>query len=250
MHMHHQSPTALKDDVPSSFAPFFPSMSASRHGLAPCAHGRSKPHVELSPRCPRCGSCDTKFCYYNNYSLSQPRYFCKGCRRYWTMGGSLRNVPVGGSSRTNRRRMPSRVSGAPPVAREPSYGHQPQNHGTEGSVDLAALYATFSSRCPQLEPGLVVPVLPEDIDSVSGSTVDHAECQGSITEPIGEGFLDQMNQQCLIGELDPNNTFDTLPSPLEIANYYSSDLSNAPDFVSEANMYPSLDYNLPSSDWC
>ncbi|CAI9756473.1 unnamed protein product [Fraxinus pennsylvanica] len=31
-------------------------------------------------RCPRCDSDSTKFCYFNNYSLSQPRYFCKACR--------------------------------------------------------------------------------------------------------------------------------------------------------------------------
>ncbi|XP_039036634.1 dof zinc finger protein DOF3.7-like isoform X2 [Hibiscus syriacus] len=53
--------------------------------------------------CPRCNSTNTKFCYYNNYSLTQPRYFCKTCRRYWTEGGSLRNVPVGGGSRKNKR---------------------------------------------------------------------------------------------------------------------------------------------------
>jgi hypothetical protein len=53
--------------------------------------------------CPRCHSSHTKFCYYNNYSLTQPRYFCKTCRRYWTEGGSLRNVPVGGGSRKNKR---------------------------------------------------------------------------------------------------------------------------------------------------
>ncbi|KAE8676532.1 putative Leucine-rich repeat protein kinase family protein [Hibiscus syriacus] len=33
-------------------------------------------------------------------------YFCKGCRRYWTKGGSLRNVPVGGFCRKNRRGKP------------------------------------------------------------------------------------------------------------------------------------------------
>ncbi|CAM0880189.1 unnamed protein product [Alopecurus aequalis] len=57
--------------------------------------------------CPRCDSTDTKFCYYNNYNLSQPRHFCKGCRRYWTRGGSLRNVPVGGGT---RKPTPSGVS--------------------------------------------------------------------------------------------------------------------------------------------
>ncbi|KAL8501551.1 hypothetical protein ACS0TY_020902 [Phlomoides rotata] len=54
-------------------------------------------------KCPRCDSANTKFCYYNNYSLSQPRYFCKSCRRYWTKGGTLRNVPVGGGCRKNKR---------------------------------------------------------------------------------------------------------------------------------------------------
>ncbi|ESQ37773.1 hypothetical protein EUTSA_v10029492mg [Eutrema salsugineum] len=53
--------------------------------------------------CPRCNSSNTKFCYYNNYSLAQPRYLCKSCRRYWTEGGSLRNVPVGGGCRKNKK---------------------------------------------------------------------------------------------------------------------------------------------------
>ncbi|XP_030531742.1 dof zinc finger protein DOF3.5-like [Rhodamnia argentea] len=69
-----------------------------------------KPNVEMSPNCPRCGSSNTKFCYYNNYSLTQPRYFCKGCRRYWTKGGSLRNVPIGGGCRKNRRAKCIRIS--------------------------------------------------------------------------------------------------------------------------------------------
>ncbi|XP_050387051.1 dof zinc finger protein DOF5.3-like [Argentina anserina] len=54
-------------------------------------------------KCPRCESLNSKFCYYNNYSLSQPRYFCKACRRYWTQGGTLRNVPVGGGCRKGKR---------------------------------------------------------------------------------------------------------------------------------------------------
>ncbi|XP_062087656.1 dof zinc finger protein DOF3.1-like [Humulus lupulus] len=55
-------------------------------------------------KCPRCESMNTKFCYYNNYNLSQPRHFCKNCRRYWTKGGALRNIPVGGGSRKNTKR--------------------------------------------------------------------------------------------------------------------------------------------------
>lgn len=61
------------------------------------------PMPEISLKCPRCDSSNTKFCYFNNYSLTQPRHFCKTCRRYWTRGGALRNVPVGGGCRRNKR---------------------------------------------------------------------------------------------------------------------------------------------------
>ncbi|URE11606.1 Zinc finger protein [Musa troglodytarum] len=61
------------------------------------------PQPEHPVKCPRCESANTKFCYFNNYSLSQPRHFCKTCRRYWTRGGALRSVPVGGGCRRNKR---------------------------------------------------------------------------------------------------------------------------------------------------
>nr|GMD29418.1 dof zinc finger protein DOF2.1-like [Ipomoea batatas] len=64
---------------------------------------KPRPADQQALKCPRCESTNTKFCYYNNYSLSQPRYFCKSCRRYWTKGGTLRNVPVGGGCRKNKR---------------------------------------------------------------------------------------------------------------------------------------------------
>ncbi|XVE88002.1 hypothetical protein DITRI_Ditri19aG0033700 [Diplodiscus trichospermus] len=53
-------------------------------------------------KCPRCDSTNTKFCYYNNYNKSQPRHFCKACKRHWTKGGTLRNVPVGGGRKNKR----------------------------------------------------------------------------------------------------------------------------------------------------
>ncbi|KAH7570087.1 hypothetical protein ACOSQ2_018339 [Xanthoceras sorbifolium] len=52
--------------------------------------------------CPRCNSMDTKFCYYNNYNVNQPRHFCKNCQRYWTAGGTMRNVPIGAGRRKNK----------------------------------------------------------------------------------------------------------------------------------------------------
>ncbi|KAG6524421.1 dof zinc finger protein DOF1.4-like [Zingiber officinale] len=68
-------------------------------------------------KCPRCDSTNTKFCYYNNYSRTQPRHLCKACRRHWTQGGTLRNVPVGGSrvGKNNNKRVP-KPTPTPPAA--------------------------------------------------------------------------------------------------------------------------------------
>ncbi|KAG6492147.1 dof zinc finger protein DOF1.5-like [Zingiber officinale] len=52
--------------------------------------------------CPRCKSRDTKFCYFNNYNVNQPRHLCRTCHRYWTAGGTLRDVPVGAGRRRGR----------------------------------------------------------------------------------------------------------------------------------------------------
>uniref|UniRef100_A0A7C8YRK0 Dof-type domain-containing protein n=1 Tax=Opuntia streptacantha TaxID=393608 RepID=A0A7C8YRK0_OPUST len=65
------------------------------------ARNRPKKPDEILP-CPRCNSTDTKFCYFNNYNASQPRHLCKNCQRYWTAGGTMRNVPVGSGRRKNK----------------------------------------------------------------------------------------------------------------------------------------------------
>ncbi|KAI9085175.1 hypothetical protein K1719_032886 [Acacia pycnantha] len=54
--------------------------SSTKEGL----EKKARPQQQM--KCPRCNSTDTKFCYYNNSNLTQPRYFCKTCRMYWTEG--------------------------------------------------------------------------------------------------------------------------------------------------------------------
>ncbi|KAJ8480252.1 hypothetical protein OPV22_023979 [Ensete ventricosum] len=78
------------------------------------------PEQDQNLRCPRCDSTNTKFCYYNNYNLSQPRHFCKSCRRYWTKGGALRNIPVGGGTRKNSKRSNSSSSSASSSCKRPN----------------------------------------------------------------------------------------------------------------------------------
>lgn len=90
----------------------------------------SKPTTPLP--CPRCESLNTKFCYYNNYSVTQPRHFCRQCQRYWTAGGTLRNVPVGGGSRKKSRHSRTSEPAYPNFMAQPgnpmaATGFPPQN---------------------------------------------------------------------------------------------------------------------------
>ncbi|KAK6932591.1 Zinc finger, Dof-type [Dillenia turbinata] len=78
-------------------------MASTGRSTTPTMEKPEQQQQQQPLKCPRCDSSNTKFCYYNNYSLSQPRHFCKACKRYWTRGGTLRNVPVGGGCRKNKR---------------------------------------------------------------------------------------------------------------------------------------------------
>ncbi|KAJ4970189.1 hypothetical protein NE237_003288 [Protea cynaroides] len=167
-----------------------------------------KTKVELAPNCPRCDSSNTKFCYYNNYSLTQPRYFCKNCRRYWTKGGSLRNVPMGGGSRKYRRssvRISSNSTNG--VTLMPSNDASTVNSvnsmatsraDAASTIDLALLYAKFLNH-DQLEESntsLGMPELPNDFNP-------------SIHLPLPsdqstETHFDEMHQ-VFVGEFDMNH---------------------------------------------
>ncbi|XP_010414514.1 PREDICTED: dof zinc finger protein DOF2.1-like [Camelina sativa] len=104
--------------------------------------------------CPRCESPNTKFCYYNNYSLSQPRYFCKSCRRYWTKGGTLRNVPVGGGCRRNKRSSSFSKNNNnksinfhnDPLHNNPLITGMPQSSFGYDSIDLNLAFATLQKH--------------------------------------------------------------------------------------------------------
>jgi hypothetical protein len=100
------SPTSSSSPSSRSSAQQQPQRSTTSATSSPQqgqAAGQQGAAAEQAPlRCPRCNSSSTKFCYYNNYNLTQPRHFCKTCRRYWTRGGALRNVPIGGGCRKPR----------------------------------------------------------------------------------------------------------------------------------------------------
>jgi hypothetical protein len=143
---------------PAAGAPPAGARSGAGAAGAPVADPRAE-----ALRCPRCDSANTKFCYYNNYSLSQPRHFCKACKRYWTRGGTLRNVPVGGGCRKNKRsRSSSGAAGA---------------GGRSGSSAAAAAAAavTSSSAASALSlpppPGSSLPSLTSALGLHGGSSL-------------------------------------------------------------------------------
>lgn len=114
---------------------------------------QKKPPEKIIP-CPRCKSMDTKFCYFNNYNVNQPRHFCKGCQRYWTAGGALRNVPVGAGRR--KTKPPCRTfSGLPENCVFDSSGMVPavQPFELEGMVEDWHVVTTGDGGFRQILPG-------------------------------------------------------------------------------------------------
>ncbi|KAE8673996.1 Dof zinc finger protein DOF3.2 [Hibiscus syriacus] len=103
---------SILEGTPTSSSSPSPSPSPSS---SPAKTISSTPENHQSVRCPRCDSSNTKFCYYNNYNLTQPRHFCKTCRRYWTKGGALRNVPIGGVSEAGRSGFDHELQSTTPV---------------------------------------------------------------------------------------------------------------------------------------
>ncbi|TMW80836.1 hypothetical protein EJD97_014603 [Solanum chilense] len=92
-----------------------------RPARLPAPVNGTRPSEPENLPCPRCDSTNTKFCYYNNYNLSQPRHFCKSCRRYWTRGGTLRNVPVGGGTRKNSSHKRPRINSGTGTVQEQTH---------------------------------------------------------------------------------------------------------------------------------
>lgn len=106
-------------------------------------------------KCPRCSSTNTKFCYYNNYNKSQPRHFCKSCKRHWTKGGTLRNVPVGGGRKSKR----------PKIAKAATRVPGQQDFSTAGQKNM--LYQALIGRSCSSSPLLHEAKPTDNIASIS-----------------------------------------------------------------------------------
>ncbi|XP_039835343.1 dof zinc finger protein PBF-like [Panicum virgatum] len=135
--------------------------TAARNVKAKQASGgerKPRPQHEQALNCPRCDSTNTKFCYYNNYSTTQPRYFCKACRRYWTQGGTLRNVPVGGGCRKNKHNRTGgsgRSSTSAPSTSSSSSGDPKKVNITQQLMAMMPVAAAVTTDFPNVLPTLM-----------------------------------------------------------------------------------------------
>ncbi|XP_008779546.2 dof zinc finger protein DOF5.1-like isoform X1 [Phoenix dactylifera] len=186
------------------------------------------PQPEPALKCPRCDSTNTKFCYFNNYSLSQPRHFCKTCRRYWTRGGALRNVPVGGGCRRNKRTKSAGSSSSKSSAAATASAADRQacasssTSSTAASVGIGGAIPSNLSMPPQL-PFMAASLHPlADYDAPNiglsfagiqpADVVDYQVGISSSSGGTGVGLeqwrLPQIQQFPFLGGLEP-----TLPPP-------------------------------------
>ncbi|KVH90314.1 Zinc finger, Dof-type [Cynara cardunculus var. scolymus] len=155
-------------------------------------------------------SSNTKFCYYNNYSLTQPRYFCKSCRRYWTKGGTLRNVPVGGGCRKNKRSSTlssatssnSSSSSALPKIRGPQDHHLIQQHHQQQHP----LNIMTSNSNNHLLAGLAH--LPYD-STCTDLSLAFARLQSQGNGHLGYDHFDHSDHH--LGNNDPNSNHPLTP---------------------------------------
>ncbi|XP_020274549.1 cyclic dof factor 3-like [Asparagus officinalis] len=173
--------------------------------------------------CPRCNSLDTKFCYYNNYNVNQPRHFCKNCQRYWTAGGTMRNVPVGAGRRKNKHSAshyrhimmsPEGLASAR-EAIDPTHHHQPLSCGPPMmSLKGNGTVLKFGPEAPLCESMSSVLNLGEqkktDINteepSCASSSVTASNCQEN-------GFPEQNGMPGLCNGFTPMNPLQFYPGP-------------------------------------
>ncbi|XP_011086053.1 dof zinc finger protein DOF2.2-like [Sesamum indicum] len=178
-------------------------------------------------KCPRCDSSNTKFCYYNNYSLSQPRYYCKTCRRYWTHGGTLRNVPVGGGCRKIKR---SRTSSS-------SFS------SSEIARTQCSSPALPSQNLTGMISGQVVRPVPRVIPTAGNSFYTGRACLPSLGTM--QSLPGEINQRASVNLDGGNNQFGANMALLQGLSFQTLRPQTANQFQPQAHYFPSQQSLVP-----
>lgn len=159
-------------------------MSIFNSGIDRRLRGNNAISQQQALKCPRCESLNTKFCYYNNYNLSQPRYFCKSCRRYWTKGGVLRNVPVGGGIRKAKCSLKTKKSPTSAVTDDAG-----TKSDSNSSSERSSLTATTTTAATEVVSG---PTSLNSCPNMFSFATDSPFVVPQITEPSfdNQNFID------------------------------------------------------------
>ncbi|EHA8589242.1 dof zinc finger protein DOF1.4 [Cocos nucifera] len=200
-------------------------------------------------KCPRCDSSNTKFCYYNNYSLSQPRHFCKTCKRYWTRGGTLRNVPVGGGCRKNKRvkkpasavvsagpsdpkpapLIPPTNSIIPPISHPKPTSHLdpslfyslPAARSSPSSSDVGLAFPGLRPRLdpPSVPNGISLPCTAFDLQHPQLNSLGLGFPSGQRDDEFNLAQLSAMNDYPLFGSTAASLLVSSLKEPKKVEDY-------------------------------
>ncbi|KAJ8533810.1 hypothetical protein K7X08_007134 [Anisodus acutangulus] len=204
------------------------------------------PMSEAVQKCPRCESTNTKFCYFNNYSLSQPRHFCKTCRRYWTRGGALRSVPVGGVCRRNKRSSTSTTTTKSSNNNNNTSKSPASSQATSNSGSTSNNNSTFSSPSsaasllglmnPQIHPIRFMSPLGQLADHHftpnDNVTMNYSSISSSSAAPVA-GTNENMNFQ-----LGMTSNLEQWRLHQQLANQFPYNLYGGLDSSSGSGLYP------------
>ncbi|KAI4334515.1 hypothetical protein L6164_019198 [Bauhinia variegata] len=228
------------------------------------------PPPEAALKCPRCESTNTKFCYFNNYNLSQPRHFCKTCRRYWTRGGALRNVPVGGGCRRNKKSKRSRSKSPAATDKQATSAIPSTCSGGTRTTELIAqlpqpsnlpFMASSLHNITRYGLGNMTPNLPQtqadhvgfqmgNNSGLSGGGVDHWRLQqfpflnsfessagaGSGSYPFQSESVEEAASSSLVG-VGGNSRVTTQLPPVKLEDNRGLNSSRSPLGIPENNQY-------------
>ncbi|OIW07591.1 hypothetical protein TanjilG_08478 [Lupinus angustifolius] len=173
-------PLAQSDGAGAGIGSIRPGSLADRARMA------NIPMQEAPQKCPRCESTNTKFCYFNNYSLSQPRHFCKTCRRYWTRGGALRSVPVGGGCRRNKRSKGTSSSNNSSKSSPVSSDRQALSANSNNSISSSDMVAGLGPAVPpQLRYMSPLHQLGDNFASGGEISLNYGLNYGNISSQMG-----------------------------------------------------------------
>lgn len=183
-------------------------------------------------KCPRCDSLNTKFCYYNNYNLSQPRHFCKSCRRYWTKGGVLRNVPVGGGCRKSKRSKPKPVPSE--AAETADNTPEEQKSDSNSSSESSSLTATTT----------VAPTADATAAGANTSGGATTEDVSATSSNSASTYLNFPESSFFLSHSATHQTFDDQPLMENPTEVQFQDIGNFSSMMTSSNDPSMIGFNM------